>query len=747
MPALLLIACGGDDESVAKPDVDPDPEITTPEGCPAGEAQQSDESCLQAGIQPDGCPAGQAFVDDACIDAGIPPENCGPGFAPAAGACEPILPETVCPSGAMAVPGDEACREVMPCPSTPWGDIPDEGQTVFVDDDYVAGDSDGTQAKPFPTIAEALAVVSDGGIVAVEAGSYAEAVWLDGKAVVLQGICPAQVEILAADGDDAAIRIDDDASGSEVRGIAVTGAAVGVRVVGATNVVLDRLWVHDLADYGLSIGDEASVEATGLLVEGASGRGVYVEGAELTASGLAVRDTIDLGVGGRGLNIRDNPQTEVGGSLIISGSLVERSVESAAIVHASTMTMDTTVLRNTVPLPNDRFGRGLTVQLERATAARGAATITRSYIGGHSEGGLLVTGSDLVLEDTVIADIEVAQDTGIQGNGLVVQHDPDTLERSSAEVRRVVIERASEIGFFLAGSEATVDSTVIRDIRPIPSGGFGRGASIQADGNLNVPSELLMRFSRIERTSEVGMMVQGSMATLEAVLIQDIFHDESTGLFGRGVTIQEDPDSGARSDVEVRYAVVERAREDAFFAQGSDLLVESTRVSEMLPDERFDSVGFAVAGQVGVATMQRANVRAHHSLFEGCFAGAAMSVGADMELVGVHIRDTRAQPNDGAFGDGVSALSDGGQVASLTVQDCLIEKSARAAIATFGANAAVGGTTIDCNVIDLNGEPWGNLDFDLVDLENNECGCQDEASECRLLSSDLTPPEPLEAMM
>ena len=106
--------------------------------------------------------------------------------------------------------------------------------------------------------------------------------------------------------------------------------------------------------------------------------------------------------------------------------------------------------------------------------------------------------------------------------------------------------------------------------------------------------------------------------------------------------------------------------------------------------------------------------------------------------------DTRAQELDGAFGDGILVQTYPGEPrATATVDRSRIERSARAGIANFGADIQLGDTTLECNPIDLDGEPSGSSSYAYVDAAHNACGCESERGSCTILSEGLTPPEPL----
>ena len=192
--------------------------------------------------------------------AGIAPDECSrAGFASdGERGCEPVLPRAACRPGQLALPGDRACHAIAPCGSGTWGDIPASATTQHVDLTYLGGDSDGTTAKPWPTIGAAIAAAQVGATIAVAAGSYGESVVID-KAVVVRGRCPiwwrcpapgpATVQMLAG--------------GATVRGVAITGT-VGVGVATA-DASLEELWIHDTADVAVFV--EGSATLRGVLTE------------------------------------------------------------------------------------------------------------------------------------------------------------------------------------------------------------------------------------------------------------------------------------------------------------------------------------------------------------------------------------------------------------------------------------------------------------------------------------------------
>ena len=273
--------------------------------------------------------------------AGVDPTACGDGFEPDAdGACGAVLPADACPKGTMAVPGDASCRRIAPCDGT-WGSAPLDATTEYVDGSYAGGDSDGTAARPWTTIQAAVDAAASSAVVAISAGSYAEDVVVNGKAVRLWGRCPADVEITGAVSQEA-ISIGKGATGTELHDLAVTGAASAILLSGAEEVVVERVWLHDLAGAGLAVfgvKGPTAAQLRGSLVEAAAQGGILVGGATVTVEESVVRDTSI----GYGFEIHD------AAALTVRRALIERNAEFGVAATASDVTLDGVVVRDTKP--------------------------------------------------------------------------------------------------------------------------------------------------------------------------------------------------------------------------------------------------------------------------------------------------------------------------------------------------------------------------------------------------------------
>ncbi|MBW2523182.1 MAG: hypothetical protein JRI23_03365 [Deltaproteobacteria bacterium] len=582
-----------------------------------------------------GCPPGELHeTDGTCLAAGIDPEHCAEGFEPdGQRGCRAILPADPCADGMMAIPGETTCREVSPCGSGTWGNIPVEANTEHVDQSYGGGGSDGSAAAPWRTLAAAIHAAQDGAIVALAAGGYADNLEVD-KPVRIWGRCPTLVEIVGADPDLPTMLFVAGGAASELRDVAVRGGLVPVGVLGPAQLLVDRVRVHEGRWHGIevaSLTEPASLTLRRSLIDSNHGAGVIAGASAITIEETVIRDSLpNLSdqTRGRGIVAQHNADTMVPSELTLRRSLLDGNRYEGITVLASSATVESTVIRGTRPQESDgRVGIGLNVvdDFESLTGLRSELSLRTSVIESNLRSGLAVHGSVAAVEHTVIRDTAVnPAEEQFGGRGLLVQLDPDTGEPAEVTVRSSLIEASQESGVFVGGATVTLEATIVRDTQPTAQGG-GRAVQVQdLDGSA---CSLTVRGSQLRGTSGVGMMLAGAVvATVEGVLFADT----------------------------------------------------------------------ATLGQ------------------------------------------------DGLFGDGLIAAALRSNSAELAVSWSRIEGSERVGLASFGSEVTIASSEFWCNTIDLNAEASNGLDPALDDLGGNHCACDGEVVPCRILSSGILPPPPLE---
>lgn len=734
--STLTLGCG--DDEVSRTVGTGGAAGAAPTTCVAGERLVGAE-CLSAGTRDDGCPAGARLEGAACVPAGIPPERCGEGFeADGDHGCEPILPETSCPAGQLALPGETSCHEVAPCGDGPWGDIPVDETTQYVDGSYAGGGSDGSELSPWTSIQAAVDAAESGALIAVAAGSYPEDVWIGGKAVRIWGRCPSMVEVAGTGAEAAAVVVNNAAAGgTEIHQLAVRGSAGGVRVNAAVDVELDRLWLHDLEAHGVDIDRGAQAVLQHSLVEMARETGVMVSSATADIEGVAIRDTKPGPSlpGGEGIIVWDNPLER--SRATIRGCVVERNYNAGVLVLGSDATIEDTVVLDTVPHATiGMLGIGMDIEASIFRPERAVVTVRSSYVSRSGAMGMYVDASDVLVEDTVIRETSVTVPTDLGGRGIEL-HCSEAAGPSRLTLRRSLLAHHEDLGLFIGGAEARVEDTRIQDMHVNPVlGDGGYGVSVQP-GTLSLRGQLTMEGSVVERALAVGIAVFGSDAWIEGTALLDTRFDApdlggANGLLARGV-----PTLDARSFVMMRASIVDGYEQAGVFVVGSDVTLETVRIQGARPDARGDARGIAV--QPDPDGGDPATTRVYVSVVDGSLGMGLAAFAGLLEVADTLVIGSQARQPEGLFGDGLFLEGAG----EFSLSRCRIESSTRAAVAAFGSAVQVGETTMECNAIDLTGDEGPEGTFDFEDLGGNVCGCGVEELPCTVLSSVLTPPEPL----
>ena len=621
---LTALGCSGEDDETA--------EVVDLAGCLAGEWRRDDGSCLRAGLPPDmPCPPGEWLRDDgSCIPAGVPPDGCGEGFVHDGDrGCEPILPAEPCTSGLMAVPGDRSCREVAPCAAGKWGDIPVEPDTEYVDANYAGMDSDGSALKPWPSIQAAVDAALPGAIVAIAAGSYLEDVTVRGKPARLWGVCPALVEVVGTGTELAAVNFLEDAAGSEVQRLAIRGDAFGVITGDSLDVLIERVWVHDVASRGIDVESYFPTSATirASLVERSVGAGLVVFGSPVTVEESVVRDVqLDLvnRLLGRGVSIQPSTLGETPATLLMRRSLIERNHQAGVYAEGTDVTIEGSVVRETRDDGEGVAGRDVVAQVRPTTGAPTTLVLHTSLIERSEDGSMFLSGSHGTVEASVVRDTLLSR-------GISAQRSQATGAPSTLLLRTSLIERTGEMGIFVDGSEATIEASVVRDTQLDALGDSGRGVNVQP--REGAPATLMMRTSLVETSRELGVFIAGSQATVEATLVRDTQPD-GHGHSGQGMSVQSNPATAEPSTFLMRASLIEQSREVGLYLEGSVATLESCLIRDSATNtEGLHGDGIVVMSDPAPATATILATRIERSARAGISAhGAHAAVGGSALL-------------------------------------------------------------------------------------------------------------------
>lgn len=586
---------------------------------------------LDDGVEPTDPPALSCPEGWREIAAGVP--TCDPWPESGFSACE----------GAEAhFPGTPGCARVgsaCPAAGAPEG-IPD-GPRLHVREGSAG---DGTPARPFGTVQEALAVAAAGDVVVVESGTYR------GPFVI-----PAGVTVWGACADGAVLTADD------------FDSFVGNVSVGGEGAVLGNLRIEG-ERIGVSVG-AGSLELRGVVIEGTAAYGLRVhDGGAVTGSGVVIRRTRadDFGSFGHGIRIESPATAE------LERVVLDRTTESAALVEGdgAVLTLRDAVVRGTRPkITRDGeaiFGHGVRSE----NLAR--VVLERVVVEDNLEVGVFcVQDGRAELTDAVVRRTAEGAGFGGFGEGLGATFG------GVIALDRVLVEDNTSFGAYAhegVGTEISGRDVVVRGTRPDGRGFNGAGVVV-AFGAAATLERVAVLGNRL-----VGFYAQdvGSTLRLDHAIARDTDSEPTRGVGGRGLHVRD----GA--ECEVDHATFDGNRGVSLSAAGATLRLRQLRVLGARPDGdgRF---GYGLQATAG-ATVELDGASAFHdSLGVGL---VAFDAGTTITASGLRVLRTGAQacvPGcEDALGYGLVARA-GAHVAA---SDFRLEDSATAALQIEGGGTA-----------------------------------------------------------
>lgn len=153
-----------------------------------------------------------------------------------------------------------------------------------------AAPADGSEARPFPSLAAALERAPSGALLQVGEGTFRERLVI-ARPVVLMGRGAGKTRIVPPDGSEAAIEVRG-ADHVQLYGLSVEGAAVGVRITGGSGHRLENVELRGQSESALLTRDADVSVVTSTVTDvagGKDGRGLDVTGGSLEVRRLTMR--------------------------------------------------------------------------------------------------------------------------------------------------------------------------------------------------------------------------------------------------------------------------------------------------------------------------------------------------------------------------------------------------------------------------------------------------------------------------
>jgi len=319
---------------------------------------------------------------------------------------------------------------------------------------------------------------------------------------------------------------------------------------------------------------------------------------------------------------------------------------------------------------------------------------------------------------------------------------------ASAELIDSLVERATGAGVTAGSGELIVERSAIRDTRADSRGDWGYGVRSELfgppDKPLEIPGNVTVRRSLIERSKTGGAIAQGSTLVFEGSVVRDVAPRPKDGLGGEaiiGLYFRIPP------SVVVTKSVIASARTAGVALYGGTLQIEGTTIQDIELNDRGE-LGFGAlarpSGSDQPLAVATSSIRT--TVIRRVRTVGVLAYGGETTLADTLVLDVTAR-GDGAFGDGVGVggflAADGTIVDSTaTATRLVVRRAARAGLVLAGATLSISNSQLTCNRIDLDVEPTVgggvNHAFSLADGGENWCGCGAGVL-CKAQSSGLTP--------
>jgi hypothetical protein len=347
-------------------------------------------------------------------------------------------------------------------------------------------------------------------------------------------------------------------------------------------------------------------------------------------------------------------------------------------------------------------------------------------------------GASVTVEDTTIRDVFDPTDTF--GFAIGVEPGPNTGTPATLAVRRVVADRNQQRGISMTGSQGIIEDTLVRGGFAGLDGYLGNGISVTIGLDTGVRSLLELHRSVITGNQSGGVFIGASDANITATVIEDSLPQPADLLFGGGLEVVIEPDSGEVANVLIQDSVLRRNVSLGALVVGSNATFERVIIRDVLPraTDGLTAMGLEAQAFTGPTGTTSSTVTANDCLVERTrYIGFAM-YGANVAVNNMLIRDT-ATSDTGQVADGISAAWF--ELApDVTITRTRVEGSVRAGVSSFGGFVRMQNVTLHCNAIPLNGETSAGVAAQFDDLGDNSCLCDDVTRDCKVQSSTLEPP-------
>jgi hypothetical protein len=313
----------------------------------------------------------------------------------------------------------------------------------------------------------------------------------------------------------------------------------------------------------------------------------------------------------------------------------------------------------------------------------------------------------------------------------------DGVVQSTLTMTAALLDHNAGTGVFADGASVQIYDSVVRDTGVEVATGTG-GKGFDVNSNSGVPPTLELVRVVIERSHEAGVLLAGGQGTFTAMTVRDTL--PAAGMFGRGLSLQILGDQ--RSVVTISSSVVAVSEDIGIFIAGSDVSLDGVVVRDTQSEtSELGGHGVFIQVDVDVVPPSPANVTLTRCVVDSNRTVGVHVAGSDVSLDDSVVTRTSRSP-EGLFGDGVTSVFHV-RASSVAVAGSIVADNDRAGVSVFGSGASLTNTALSCNGINLNAQGYQGEAPVFVNGGLNQCGCGAVTKACKVVSTDLEPPEAL----
>jgi len=621
----------------------------------------------------------------------------------------------------MEVIGKTKCQPIGDCGSGTWGNIKTGVNTVYVDQSYKGGNSDGSQSRPFLTINGALQRASPGDQVAVAAGAYSSPLSISEK-VSLEGRCAQMVTIT---GTTDAVTFWDKADKSTLRGVTITSGGAGL-VIRAVQVTVEQVAVVNNEGLGIQVFRTPWTPSTLILrdslVAGNRGKGIQLLSSNATIDRCVIRDTrerVTNKLYGEGISATTYPGMSFRSVLKLRDSLVAENRVTGIDLRSSDATIERSVIRETRPQAKDQsYGMGIVALVATGQTQGSDLGVLDSLLTGNRRYGIALYSSKAKIERSTIRETLAEALNGKQGLGIQVLKQSDLLGPSTLILQDSLVEKNRSVGVAVASSSVVLERSIVRETRPQEADNqLGQGISATTWGSQTGYPEVTLRDCLITKNRLVGVDLKSASATLVRVVVRGTLEQASDSAGGLGIRASIAAGQTRNSQLTVRNSLVSSNRLGGVSIESSKAQFEQSVIRGSRSHAKDGAGGFGIQvtnapGQNDGSHTALSNMLIDDNQYMGILL--TKSIGTLTRSI---VRDTK-RDSRGLYGDGVVVS----MKSTLSAADSAVEGSARAGFLFHSSDGSVHRCLIRRNTfaIDIEGGAKPTIGTDNQVGENKE---------------------------